>query len=158
MCSVKQAFVAVTAGSLLCAGLACAQPAQSTPSATQQKPAATAPAVPAAGKAVLGVAVIEMDAVIAGWSAQKDLMKRTVINDKNEKIGTISDIIITPSADGKIAAASYAIVGVGGFLGMGKHDVVIPMEQLKLQDGKLMLAGATKDALKLLPKFEYRRK
>jgi hypothetical protein len=151
MCSVKQAFVAAAAGSLLCAGLAFAQPA------TPQKPAVVAPAAPVAGR-TLGVAVIEMDTVIAGWSAQKDLMKKTVINDKNEKIGSISDIIITPGTEGKPAAASYAIVGVGGFLGMGKHDVVIPMEQFKLQGGKLMLAGATKDALKLLPKFEYRRK
>lgn len=152
MCSVKQAFVALTAGSLLCAGLACAQPA-----AQQQKPAAVAPAPPVAGR-TLGIAVIEMDTVVAGWSVQKELMKKAVLNDKNEKIGSITDIIITPGTDGKPAAASYAIVGVGGFLGLGKHDVVIPMEQFKLQDGKLMLPGATKDALKLLPKFEYRRK
>jgi hypothetical protein len=54
--------------------------------------------------------------------------------------------------------ASYAIVGVGGFLGVGKNDVAIPMEQIKLEGGDLVLAGATKEALKALPKFEYRRK
>jgi hypothetical protein len=154
---MKQAFVALTASGLLCAGVASAQSAQSTPT-TVQKPAATAPAVPVAGRETLGVAVVEMEAVIAGWSVQKDLHKKTVINDKNEKIGTITDIIITPNLDAKVPSASYAIIGVGGFLGLGKHDVAIPMGQLKLQDGKLVLAGATKDALKLLPKFEYKRK
>ena len=36
----------------------------------------------------------------------------------------------------------------GGFLGMGKHDVAIPVGQLKENQGKIVLAGATKDALK----------
>jgi hypothetical protein len=81
-----------------------------------------------------------------------------VINDRNEKIGTVSDVIISPNPDAKLPAASFAIIGVGGFLGLGKHDVAIPMEQLRLQDGKLVLPGASKDALKLLPPFEYRRK
>jgi sporulation protein YlmC with PRC-barrel domain len=155
MCPVKQAIVALAVSGLCCAGLASAQ---STSTATQTKPGATTPAAPVAGKATLGVAVVEMDAVIAGWSVQKDLLKKNVVNDKNEKIGSISDVIITPSPDTKVPAASFAIIGVGGFLGLGKHDVAIPMEQLHLQDGKLMLPGATKDALKLLPKFEYRKK
>ena len=47
-------------------------------------------------------------------------------------------------------AVSYAIVGGGGFLGLGKHDVAIPVSQLKVKDGKLVLAGATKDALKAM--------
>jgi hypothetical protein len=50
---------------------------------------------------------------------------------------------------------SYAIVGTGGFLGIDRHDVAIPVGQLKLQGDKLMLAGATKEGLKALPKFEY---
>ncbi len=44
----------------------------------------------------------------------------------------------------------------GGFLGVGRHDVAIPVSQIKQQsDGKFILAGATKDALKAMPPFEY---
>ena len=52
---------------------------------------------------------------------------------------------------------SYAIIGAGGFLGMGKHDVAIPVGQFKedKDKGRIVLAGATKDALKAMPKFEY---
>ena len=50
---------------------------------------------------------------------------------------------------------SYAIVGAGGFLGMGKHDVAVPVGQFKEDKGRIVLAGATKDALKAMPKFEY---
>lgn len=149
MSSLKQAVAVLAASSVLCAGLATAQS-----TATQTKPAPTAPV---AGHATLGVAVVEMDAVVGGWSVKRDILKKAVINEKKEKIGTVDDIVMAPNPDGKAPSASYAIIGVGGFLGIGKRDVAIPMEQLKLEDKKLMLAGATKDALKALPPFEYRR-
>ena len=62
----------------------------------------------------------------------------------------MEDIIIAPDK-----AVSYAIVGAGGFLGVGKHDVAIPVNQFKAMDGKLVLAGASKDRLKAMPEFEY---
>lgn len=141
---MKQTIAVFAAMSLLCAGLASAQ--------------SPTPAAPVAGKTTLGVAVAEMQAVITGWSVQKDILKKVVVNEQKEKIGTISDIVISPNPDAKLSHASFAIIGVGGFLGMGKYDVAIPMEQLKLQDRTLVLPGATKDALKALPKFEYQKK
>jgi hypothetical protein len=119
---------------------------------------AQAPAAPVAGRAPLGVTVVEMEAVVVGWSAKHDLMGKTVVNDKNEKIGKIDDLIVSPSKDGSTPAASFAIVGVGGFLGLGKRDVAIPSEQFKVQNKQLVLPGATKDALKALPPFEYQKK
>jgi hypothetical protein len=38
---------------------------------------------------------------------------------------------------------------------MGKHDVAIPVNQFKLVEGKIILPGATKDAVKAMPAFEY---
>jgi sporulation protein YlmC with PRC-barrel domain len=151
MNTIRTAIALTVAGSLLCAGQALAQATPETQSG------ATAPA-PIAGRTNLGVAVIEMDAVISGWSVKNNLLRKAVVNEKNEKIGSVDDVIITPTADAKLSAASFAIVGVGGFLGIKRHDVVIPMEQLKLQDGRLVLQGATKESLKALPPFEYRRK
>lgn len=144
-------MLAVLAMSLvpLCVGGASAQaPAQSS---------AQAPAAPVAGRAPLGVTVIEMETVVLGWSAQRDLLGKTVVNDKNEKIGKIDDLIISPSK-GNVPAAPFAIVGVGGFLGMGKHDVAIPMAQFKIQNKQLSLPGATKEALKALPAFVYQKR
>ena len=55
-------------------------------------------------------------------------------------------------------ARSYAIIGIGAFLGVGKRDVVVRLNQLVRQaDGEFVLGGATKDALKALPSFEYAR-
>jgi sporulation protein YlmC with PRC-barrel domain len=116
----------------------------------QQQPSAPAPI---AGKATLGVTVVEMDAIIAGWSAKRDVLGKAVVNDNKDRIGKVEDLIITPANE-----AAFAIIGVGGFLGIGRNDVAIPMKQLKIQDGRLVLPGATKDALKALPKFEYAKK
>ena len=103
-----------------------------------------------AGTSTIGVAVEEMKAVALGWSAEKQILDKDVYNDGNEKVGKVEDLIITPEK-----AVSYVIIGVGGFLGLDRHDVAIPAGQLKVQGDKLMLPGATKEALKALPKFEY---
>ena len=91
-----------------------------------------------------------MKVVAVGWSAKKKIMGKAVYNDNNQKIGVIDDLIVTPDR-----SLSYAIIGVGGFLGVGKHDVAIPVNQFKGEGDKIVLPGATKDALKALPKFEY---
>jgi hypothetical protein len=36
-----------------------------------------------------------------------------------------------------------------------KYDVAIPVSQLKMEDGKITLPGATKDAVKAMPIFQY---
>jgi hypothetical protein len=42
-----------------------------------------------------------------------------------------------------------------GKYGNPHHDVAIPVEQLDFVNGKLVLAGATKDAIKAMPAFPY---
>jgi hypothetical protein len=60
------------------------------------------------------------------WQAS-DLDGLDVYNN-DEKIGDISELIVDKS--GKISAV---IIGVGGFLGMGQHDVAIPFDQVRFQ-------------------------
>src|ERR1700680_1741944 len=98
-----------------------------------------------AGSAVPGVTALELrELATLGWSAKRQVFGQPVFNDKSERIGTVDDIVIAPDM-----ARSYAIIGVGGFLGVGKRDVVVRLNQLVRQaDGSLVLVGATKDALK----------
>jgi sporulation protein YlmC with PRC-barrel domain len=105
-----------------------------------------------AGSTTIGVTQEEMKVVATGWSAKKDILGKAVYNDSNQKIGTVDDLIISPDR-----TVSFAIIGVGGFVGVGKHDVAIPVKNLK-GEGKLMLSGATKEALKALPEFKYATK
>jgi sporulation protein YlmC with PRC-barrel domain len=59
------------------------------------------------------------------WRASK-LDGLDVYNNNNEKIGDINEILVDQS--GKIQAV---VIGVGGFLGMGEHDVAVPFDQVK---------------------------
>jgi hypothetical protein len=106
-----------------------------------------------AGSTRVGVTVEEMRAVAIGWSAKKQVLRQPVYNEQKQKVGIIDDLIIAPDT-----AVSFVIIGAGGFLGVGRHDVAIPANQLKQEDGKIVLPGATKEAIKALPKFEYAKK
>jgi sporulation protein YlmC with PRC-barrel domain len=103
-----------------------------------------------AGSTTIGVSQEETKLVATGYSAKKNILGKAVYNDSNQKIGTVDDLIISPDR-----SVSFAIIGVGGFLGIAKHDVAIPMKNLKEEQGKLILPGATKEALKALPEFQY---
>jgi sporulation protein YlmC with PRC-barrel domain len=59
------------------------------------------------------------------WRASK-LMGLDVYNEANEKLGDINELIL--DKDGKINAV---VIGVGGFLGMGEHDIAVSMDKLK---------------------------
>jgi sporulation protein YlmC with PRC-barrel domain len=62
------------------------------------------------------------------WRASK-LIGVNVYNDSNEKLGDISEILLDKS--GKVDGV---VIGVGGFLGMGQHDIKVEMSKLKFVD------------------------
>jgi sporulation protein YlmC with PRC-barrel domain len=105
---------------------------------------------PVAGTMAIEITADELLTVAKGWSAKEQIIGEDVYNDKKEKVGEVKDLIIAPDK-----AVSYAIIGTGGFLGIGKHDVAVRVNQLKMVGGKIILPGATKDAVKAMPSFEY---
>ena len=107
-----------------------------------------------AGEATLGVTVEEMKLVVLGWSAKRDLLEKDVYNDKRQDIGEVEDVVVSP--EGK--TVSWAIIGVGGFLGVGEKLVAVPMGHLKIENGRFILKGATKEALEKMPPFRYRER
>lgn len=90
-----------------------------------------------------------MTEAITGWSVKDKIMGKTVYNEKNEKVGEITDVVL--ASDGK---AAYFVIGAGGFLGMGSHDVAIPFDKVTQSDDKMTLQGYTKDQLKALPQVK----
>jgi len=62
------------------------------------------------------------------WRASK-LMGLDVYNEANEKLGDINELIL--DKDGKVSAV---VIGVGGFLGMGEHDIAVTMDKLKFKE------------------------
>lgn len=81
-----------------------------------------------------------------GCAVKEDLLNSDIYNEFDEKIGDLRDVIL--GADGK---ALYYVIGVGGFLGLGEHNVRVACEHIHHNTNHFMLKGYTKEQLKELP-------
>jgi sporulation protein YlmC with PRC-barrel domain len=106
--------------------------------------------VPVHSQAVKLVTV-DVNVVAQGYRASK-LMGSAVTNEKNERIGTLNDLVVARNR------SLFAVLEVGGFLGLGAHLVAVPYETLVVDDeGRaIQLPGASKDELKKLPEIKLR--
>jgi sporulation protein YlmC with PRC-barrel domain len=71
------------------------------------------------------------------WRSSK-LIGLNVYNDQNEKLGDISEVLLDKS--GKVDGV---VIGVGGFLGMGQHDIMVEMTKLKFVDEPVRTSSTT---------------
>ncbi|NVK46774.1 MAG: PRC-barrel domain-containing protein [Rhodobacteraceae bacterium] len=80
-----------------------------------------------------------------GQETVSEIVGTQVLTESGEDIGEIDAIV---SVDGEVEA----IVGVGGFLGIAEHDVLIEIDQFSMVDeNSVMIQGATEEELKAMP-------
>jgi PRC-barrel domain len=127
---MKKAMVLASAAMISAALLASGAEAQGTPQTVE-------------------LVKVDVQKLAAGYRASK-VIGSSVVNNANETIGKVDDLLVSP--DGK---QPYAVLSVGGFLGMGTRLVVVPYDTLKFSGEKVMLPGGTKEGLKALPEFQY---
>lgn len=131
------------------AGSSAQSPSTSSPSATSpstmQDKSATAPKAGADEKFV--------NTQTSGQWMASDIMGMNVVGSNDEKIGTVSDLLMDD--DGNVLAV---VVGVGGFLGIGQKNVAITFDTLNISadddgdpEAKLTL---TKEELENAPEFK----
>ncbi len=101
--------------------------------------------------AAVELIVVDVVAVADGYRFSR-LRGTNVVSPKNEKIGDLDDLIV-----GKDRVL-FAIIEVGGFLGLGSHLIAVPYTSLQIseQGKRIVLPGATKEQVKGLPEFKYR--
>jgi hypothetical protein len=78
-----------------------------------------------------------------------EFLGRNVITEEGEDVGEIDFI-------GVRGDTLVAIVGVGGFLGMGENDVAIPVNQMVLEDDVIVLPRISEDRLEDMPEYDDR--
>jgi sporulation protein YlmC with PRC-barrel domain len=71
------------------------------------------------------------------WRSSK-MIGLDVYNDQNDKLGDINDIIL--DKDGKVLGY---VIGVGGFLGMGEHDILVEPSKIKFVNEPARTASNT---------------
>jgi hypothetical protein len=72
-----------------------------------------------------------------------------VYNDGNQRIGTLEDVLVQPST-----GEPRLVLSVGDCVGHDKR-VAVPVSRVTLQDGRLVMAGGTKEVVERLPGFSY---
>lgn len=140
---------------------AMAQTSTDTPSTTQRTPptAQTAPekmpaekveptakaATPASGH----ITTQEANTVLG-----TDLIGKTAYGSDQKKIGTINDVIMKQDGSG----IEGVVVGVGGFLGLGEHNVALKMDKFQFrpsENGRVMVVlTSSKEELQATPAFK----
>jgi sporulation protein YlmC with PRC-barrel domain len=85
------------------------------------------------------------------WLASR-MIGKNVENSSGEELGHINDVIV--SENGEVAGA---VIGVGGFLGIGEKNVAVPFETIstamKGDDESVVVLNATKEELQAAPDY-----
>jgi len=116
---IKKYVAAALLGTALAGGAAFAQ--TTTPASPSAAPAASTSSVQTNLK--------------GNWRASK-LVGLAVYNDSSEKLGDINEVLIDNT--GKINAI---VIGVGGFLGVGEHNIAVSFDKLKWVDEPIRSAS-----------------
>ena len=93
-----------------------------------------------------------MSAPAESWTVT-NYYKQAVYDPKETKIGDVEDVLLDKT--GKVTGL---VLGVGGFLGAGEKDVIVPftaVKNTKKNDRWWLTLDETKDDLKSAPGFAY---
>jgi len=96
-----------------------------------------------------------MSAVPSDSVTITDYYKQDVYDPQQSKIGSVDDVLVDKS--GKLTGL---VIGVGGFLGAGEKDVIVPFNSVKStkkNDKFYLTLDETKDSLKGAPGFKYNK-
>ena len=109
----------------------------------------SSPVLAQGSQQTISLVTVDVQKMAIGYRASK-IIGSDVLNDTHDTIGQIQDLVISP--DGK---QPFAVLSVGGFLGMGAHLVIVPYDSLHFGNHQVVLPGGSKEGLGLLPEFKY---
>ena len=84
--------------------------------------ALSGPAFSQGAPQTLSLMKVDPQSVATGYRTSK-VVGSSVVNEANETVGTIDDLIVTPTH-----SVPFAVLSVGGFLGVGSRYVVVPFQ------------------------------
>jgi hypothetical protein len=83
-----------------------------------------------------------------GWVSVGEALGAPVVNETGDEVGEIEDVVMKDNA-------YFAVVSVGGFLGLGDKNVAIPLDELKLgEDEAYLMSARTEEQLEQMPAYE----
>ncbi len=89
------------------------------------------------------------DQIVESFNLSIDAIEdMTVVDANGDKVGEVDEVLGT-SDGGPMALA----VEVGGFLGVGDHNAIIPLDQVKLENDQIQV-DMSKDDIQNLPTWD----
>jgi sporulation protein YlmC with PRC-barrel domain len=79
------------------------------------------------------------------------LVGSPVYNAKGEEIGTISDVLVAPSG-----GSSMAVLSVGRYIGKDDKMVAVPLSNIEMNQGKMLIPAASQLSLEQMHEFVWR--
>ena len=77
------------------------------------------------------------------------LVGKSVYNGAGERVGEIDEIVVNRNN-----RATAAVVGVGGFLGVGEKKVVVPFDSMRMQGDRIVVANLTKEGVNSMQSYQ----
>ena len=78
-----------------------------------------------------------------------EVLGSRVVNAAGEEVATIDDLVIDQSGQ------QYAVLSVGGFLGIGDRKVAVPLDELQLSEDEVyLMTAATEEQLEQMPEYD----
>jgi sporulation protein YlmC with PRC-barrel domain len=79
-----------------------------------------------------------------------ELLGQEVVNDQGDTVAEIVDMVKRPDSD-----EIFALLSVGGFLGLGEKEVAMPLDRFDVgEDQQIILSNATEEELTNMPDWE----
>jgi sporulation protein YlmC with PRC-barrel domain len=151
---MKKTFGTIAAAAALMASTVVA-PAFAQTNNTGTSPDAPAPAAGGTEIKSMGAPGAYLSEQSPTQISANDYIGQPIYNANNDSIGDVNDLIL--EENGGIVAA---VVGVGGFLGIGEKDVAVPMDKITMSrdaqnNNELRLSTTeTAEALQAAPEFK----
>ena len=79
----------------------------------------------------------------------EEVLGASVVNAEGDEVAEIEDVVLGQGDQ------YYAILSVGGFLGIGDKKVAVPFDQLQLgEDEVYLMSGETEEQLEQMPEYD----
>ncbi len=82
-------------------------------------------------------------------SVDKSVVGKTLYGANNEEVGEIENVVMGTGSD-----VESVLVDVGGFLGLGAKRVAIPVDDIEMEDGRLVSDSLTKEQAEQMPEHK----
>lgn len=106
---------------------------------------------------VVGVAIVDVERTWADGQPiemnrmrAEEILGRDIVNLRGNEVGDIEDIVIARGGNDL-----FAVISVGGFLGIGDKDVVVPFSELRMgDDNMILMSQKSEDGLRDMPAYD----